>query len=159
MAARGPLAKAEAALRRLALDYPEATEEFPWGHRAIKVRGKAFLFMSLEKDRFSLSAKIPDSAQDALMFPFAQPTRYGLGKSGWITATFHTGDAVPVELLGGWIDESYHEIAPKKLSAPLLGLTNGHRKGRTLGGPVRRKKPEKIAKKKKPAPSTRRAKR
>ena len=129
---RATLRQSEAALRRLALAYPEATEEFPWGHRAIKVKGKAFVFMSLEKDRFSLSAKLPDSNSDALMFPFAEPTHYGLGKSGWVTANFETGDTVPVELLAGWIDESYHAIAPKKLSAPLLGLTNGHRKGRAI---------------------------
>lgn len=137
---RASLRQAESALRRAALAYPEATEDFPWGHRAIKVRGKGFLYMSLETDRFSLSAKIPDSASEALMFPFAQPTRYGLGKSGWVTATFLPGDSVPVELLAGWIDESYHAIAPKKLSAPLLGLTNGHRKGRTVRGPSPRKK-------------------
>jgi predicted DNA-binding protein (MmcQ/YjbR family) len=136
---RPSLRQSEAALRKLALAYPEATEDFPWGHRAIKVRGKAFVFMSLEKDTFSLSAKIPDSNSDALMFPFAEPTHYGLGKSGWVTATFKAGDSVPVELLGGWIDESYHEIAPKKLSAPLLGLTNGHRKGRTFKAPARKK--------------------
>ena len=149
---RPSLRHSESALRRLALAYPEATEDFPWGHRAIKVRGKAFLFMSIEKDRFSLSAKIPDSAQDALMFPFAQPTGYGLGRSGWVTATFHTGDAVPLELLGGWIDESYHAIAPKKLSAPLLGLTNGHRKGRTIKAPARAKSARK------PAPKARTSK-
>jgi predicted DNA-binding protein (MmcQ/YjbR family) len=126
------LRQSEAALRKLALAYPEATEDFPWGHRAIKVKGKAFVFMSLEKDRFSMSAKIPDSRSEALLFPFAEPTHYGLGKSGWVTATFKEGDSIPVELLGGWIDESYHEIAPKKLSAPLMGLTNGHRKGRTI---------------------------
>lgn len=154
MAARSPLAKAEAALRGFALAYPEAYEEFPWGHRAIKVKGKAFLFMSLEKDRFSLSAKIPDSAPEALLFPFAEPTGYGLGRSGWVTATFRPGEAVPVELLGGWIDESYHAIAPKKLSAPLLGLTNGHRKGRTIEGPAKRRKPTK----KKTAPAVRRTK-
>jgi len=129
---RVSLRQSEGALRRLALAYPEATEDFPWGHRAIKVKGKAFVFMSLEKDCFSLSAKIPDSAPEALLFPFAEPTHYGLGKSGWVTATFKAGETVPVELLGGWIDESYHAIAPKKLSAPLLGLTNGHRKGRSI---------------------------
>ena len=32
-----------AALRRLALSYPEALEEMPWGHHAIKVGGKAFV--------------------------------------------------------------------------------------------------------------------
>ena len=136
---RRSLRQSEAALRRLALAYPEATEDFPWGHRAIKVKGKAFVFMSLEKDRFSLSAKLPDSASDALLFPFAEPTHYGLGKSGWVTATFEADDSVPVELLAGWIDESYHAIAPKKLSAPLLGLTNGHRRGRTLKAAPRKK--------------------
>ena len=136
---RQSLRQSEAALRKLALAYPEATEDFPWGHRAIKVKGKAFVFMSLEKDRFSLSAKLPDSAADALLFPFAEPTHYGLGKSGWVTASFQAEDSVPVELLAGWIDESYHAIAPKKLSAPLLGLTNGHRKGRTLKKRPRKK--------------------
>ena len=29
-----------AALRKHALTYPEATEEFPWGDRTIKVRGR-----------------------------------------------------------------------------------------------------------------------
>ena len=32
-------------LRAHALAFPEATEDFPWGERAIKVRGKAFLFL------------------------------------------------------------------------------------------------------------------
>ena len=137
---RATLRQSEAALRRLALAYPEATEDFPWGHRAIKVKGKAFVFMSLEKDGFSLSAKLPDSASEALVFPFAEPTHYGLGKAGWVTASFKAGEVVPVELLGSWIDESYHAIAPKKLSAPLLGLTNGHRKGRAIKATARTKK-------------------
>jgi hypothetical protein len=78
------LRQSEAALRRLALAYPEATEDFPWGHRAIKVKGKAFVFMSLEKDCFSLSAKLPDSASEALVFPVRRadplrPRQGGLG--------------------------------------------------------------------------------
>jgi hypothetical protein len=44
----------EAALRALALAYPESHEDFPWGHRAIKVRGKAFVFMSKDEDRREL---------------------------------------------------------------------------------------------------------
>ena len=40
--------RAETALRQHALAYPETTEEFPWGHRAIKVKGKAFLFMAMD---------------------------------------------------------------------------------------------------------------
>jgi predicted DNA-binding protein (MmcQ/YjbR family) len=49
----------EAALRDFALTYPEAHEDFPWGHRAIKVRGKAFVFMSKDEPGLGLSVKLP----------------------------------------------------------------------------------------------------
>lgn len=113
------LEEAESALRDLALAYPEAYEEFPWGHRAIKVKGKAFVFIASEDGALSLSAKLPQSSVAALVLPFAEPTGYGLGKSGWVTARFGTDDEVPVDLLHDWLDESYRAIAPKKLSARL----------------------------------------
>lgn len=53
------------------------------------------------------------------MLPFSSPTAYGLGKSGWVTATFALKDAPPVDLLKAWIDESYRAQAPKKLIAQL----------------------------------------
>jgi hypothetical protein len=66
-----------------------------------------------------LSLKLPASGQEALDLPFTKPTGYGLGKSGWVSATFQPGDALPVEILKAWIVESYCAIAPKKLSAEL----------------------------------------
>jgi hypothetical protein len=33
----------EVALRKFALGFPGTVEEFPWGHRAFKVRKKTFL--------------------------------------------------------------------------------------------------------------------
>src|SRR5439155_27045053 len=84
MTSRSHLARSDAALRRLALGYPETYEEFPWGHRAVKVKGKAFVFMSLEAGRLSLSIKLPRSGPAAPMLPFTEPTHYGLGKSGWV---------------------------------------------------------------------------
>lgn len=109
---------AEAALRKQGLAYPEATEDFPWGHRALKVRGKAFVFMSREAG-LSLSVKLPSSCAVALDLPFAEPTGYGLGRSGWVTARFAPGDHVPVEILRLWLEESYRAVAPKRLSAQL----------------------------------------
>jgi hypothetical protein len=47
--------------------------------------------------------------------PFTEPTAYGLGKSGWVSATFEDSDTPPVELLKLWIEESYRAQAPKKL--------------------------------------------
>src|SRR5881396_767329 len=126
----GALAKTDADLRKFALAYPEAYEEFPWGHRAIKVRGKAFVFQSLEDKRLGLTVKLPLTGPAALMMPFTEPTRYGLGKSGWVTARFGSGDGIPLDLLRSWVDESYRAIAPKKLVARLAGASTGSRAGR-----------------------------
>ncbi len=102
------------------MGFPETTEDFPWGHRALKVKGKAFVFMSREDGELSLSVKLPHSADFALMQPFASPTGYGLGKSGWVTARFAKATKVPVALLQHWLRESYLAIAPKKLAAQLV---------------------------------------
>ena len=115
--ARSPFTAAAAALRAHALAKPEASEHFPWGETAIKVKGKVFLFMSSEATRLSLSTKLPDSASVALLLPFASPTGYGLGKAGWVSASFATGDAPPLDMLCAWIDESYQAVAPAKLAA------------------------------------------
>jgi predicted DNA-binding protein (MmcQ/YjbR family) len=122
---RNDLARAEADLRKFALGFPETYEEFPWEHRAIKIKGKTFLFMYREKDSLSLSLKLPVSDKTAIGLPFASPTQYGLGKSGWVTARFGAKDNVPVDMLREWVDESFRAIAPKKLLATLSrGLTN-----------------------------------
>ncbi len=104
-----------AALRKQALAFPETREDHPWGHTAIKVRGKAFIFMSQEEGGLSLSLKLPQSREFALEYPFTEPTGYGLGKSGWVTASFGPKDKPPVDVLGFWLAESYRAIAPKKL--------------------------------------------
>jgi predicted DNA-binding protein (MmcQ/YjbR family) len=111
------IARAEAALRAHALAQPQATEHFPWGDRAIKVKGKVFLFMSVNAPSLSLSTKLPASSGVALLLPFAEPTGYGLGKAGWVSASFEPGDKPPVEMLCAWIDESYQAVAPAKLAA------------------------------------------
>ena len=94
-------------------------EDFPWGHSAFKVRGKAFLFMARENGALSLSVKLPHSGLMALSLPFAEPTGYGLGKSGWVTARFAAKEAPPIVVLERWVEESYRTIAPKKIAARL----------------------------------------
>jgi predicted DNA-binding protein (MmcQ/YjbR family) len=120
--AKKTLESLELELRDYAMTFPEATEEHPWGHRAIKVKGKTFVFLGGEKEKeeLSLSVKLPSSRDIALDLPFAEPTGYGLGKSGWVSARFAKVGEVPLDLLKGWIEESYRAIAPKKLSK-LLG--------------------------------------
>jgi predicted DNA-binding protein (MmcQ/YjbR family) len=119
VAKQNRLKQAEKRLRKRALAYPQAYEEFPWGHYAFKVNGKAFLFMSLEEEFLSLSLKLPVTGKQARGLPFASPTGYGLGRSGWVTARFEPNEDVPMDMLAAWLDESYRAIAPKKLVAQL----------------------------------------
>ena len=74
-----PFATAETFLRDRAMKYPEATEEFPWGDRTIKVRGKIFVFLGAGKDGFGMSAKLPATHELALTRKGTRPTPYGLG--------------------------------------------------------------------------------
>jgi len=121
MPTKKTLESIELQLRDYAMTFPEATEDFPWGHRAIKVKKKMFFIVGGEKDtkELSMSVKLPSSRDIALDLPFAEPTGYGMGKSGWVTARFTKASDIPVDLIKAWIDESYRAIAPKKLSKTL----------------------------------------
>jgi predicted DNA-binding protein (MmcQ/YjbR family) len=116
---KSKLRRAKAALRAFALAYPGAREEFPWGERVIKVGKKVFVFLGTpDGDDLGLSVKLPATASIALLFPFATPTGYGLGKAGWISAEFGPGDNIPLAMLRQWIDESYRAVAPRRTAAP-----------------------------------------
>ncbi len=116
-------------LRDMAATFPEATEDHPWGETAMKVRGKVFLFLGATAEGLSLSVKLPQSQREALLLPFTEPTGYGLGKSGWVTARFGPAEKVPLGTLGEWIEESFRAVAPKRVVALLDGLPEGRSAG------------------------------
>lgn len=109
----------ESELRAFALSFPEAHEDFPWGERVVKVRKKVFVFMGHQDGTLSLSVKLPESQTVALMLSFTEPTGYGLGRSGWISAHFSENENPPEDMLREWIEESYRAVAPKKLVSRL----------------------------------------
>jgi predicted DNA-binding protein (MmcQ/YjbR family) len=114
----------EMTIRRFALRLPQASEDFPWGHRAFRVgKGKIFLFLAWDNGVFTVTTKLPQSQSMALTLPFSELTGYGMGKSGWVTARFQGRDDVPVGLLVQWIEESFRAIAPKKVAALLTGAS------------------------------------
>src|SRR5262249_30369820 len=102
--------------RAFGLAYPGAHLKSPWpGHMDLAVNDKTFAYLSVEGEPLSISCKLPHSCVAALTLPFTKPTAYGLGKSGWVSASFPQGESPSIEILKAWIDESYRAQAPKKL--------------------------------------------
>ena len=114
--------QAEQKLITFALTYPEAVLEHPWGHNAVKVKGRMFATFGGEANpegEFSLSVKLPVSSEMALTLKWVEPTGYGMAKSGWVTARLNSGDDLDLETMKGWIDQSYRAVAPKTLAKTL----------------------------------------
>jgi len=110
------------ALKAHGLAHPGTREDHPWGETVLKVKDKVFLFLGREdEDALRFSVKLPHTGPRWLDQPCAEPTGYGLGKSGWVTFTFGAHDAPPQAELFALLDESYRAVAPKKLSAALDG--------------------------------------
>ena len=109
----GRLGQVQDTLTKIALSYPQSHEDHPWDHIAIKVKGKMFLILGGTKEVLSVTTKLPQSAREALLLPFTEPTGYGMGKHGWVSATFKQGDEAPLSILAEWIDESFRAVAPK----------------------------------------------
>lgn len=103
-------------LRAFGLAYPEVALKSPWpGHADLAVRDKTFAYLSAAGDPFSLSCKLPFSGEEVRTMAWVTPTAYGLGKSGWVTASWPDDVGDPMALFRSWIDESYRAQAPKKL--------------------------------------------
>jgi predicted DNA-binding protein (MmcQ/YjbR family) len=100
---------------KFALTYPEAWEDDPWGDTVAKVRKKIFVFVGVHEKRLGVTVKLPESGEFALTYDWTERTGYGLGKAGWVSASFPLGTEVPVDLIEEWIDESYRAVAPKTL--------------------------------------------
>lgn len=122
MATRKPTSPAQKVILHLRerglARYPGAHGKSPWpGHLDLAVNDKTFAYLSAPGDPPSLSLKLPSSAPLALSLPGAEPTAYGLGKSGWVTLSFADAPLPPLAQLEAWLDESYRAQAPKKLLA------------------------------------------
>jgi predicted DNA-binding protein (MmcQ/YjbR family) len=120
------LRRAQKELRDYALGFPGATEHFPWGERVAKVNGKIFVAFGCDPGRgpeaeMQVTVKLPLSCEEALELPFTEPTGYGLGKAGWVSARFAAKDAPPIGILKAWIEESYKAVSPKKMLEQLEG--------------------------------------
>ena len=100
-------------MREHALSLPGAWEDFPWEEVVVKVGKKVFVFLGRDDGAdLGMTVKLTDSHPWALSTDGAEPAGYGLGKAGWVSVRLASADR---DALAEWIDESYRNVAPKKL--------------------------------------------
>jgi predicted DNA-binding protein (MmcQ/YjbR family) len=106
-------------IRAFAFGLPEAWEDHPWGDTVAKVGKKVFVFLGTPdaSGTLAFSVKLPSSNEEALSLPFTEPTGYGLARGYWVTV--HAPPDAPLDMLLGWIEESYRAVAPRALVARL----------------------------------------
>jgi predicted DNA-binding protein (MmcQ/YjbR family) len=103
-------------VRDLALSFPEAYEDEPWGHPVFKVaENKMFASMSVGEECVSLTVKLTAEEREiAFLMPFVHRARY-VGRYGWVTAEVTDDDSLECAL--EWLRESYWLKAPAHLKA------------------------------------------
>jgi len=105
-----------AQLRAWGLTLPGAHSKAPWPeHDDLAVKDKTFAYLPAKGRPFSLSCKLPYTGYEALQLPFAEPTGYGLGKSGWVSFSPSAQQLPELAQLKEWVEESYRAQAPRRL--------------------------------------------
>ena len=103
-------------LRAWGLTLPGAHRKAPWPeHDDLAVKDKTFAYLPAAGQPFKLSVKLPYTGSVALDLPFAEPTGYGLGKSGWVSFNPAKSEIPDLEQLKEWVEESYRAQAPRTL--------------------------------------------
>ena len=119
-----------ASLEALALGFPGAWADNPWGDSVVKVGKKIFVFLGDNPEQQMITVKVPESHEHAMSFKGAMPTGYGLGKAGWVTIPVGGLGGDDGEVLHDFVEESYRAIAPKKMIKELDGESEAGSDGR-----------------------------
>ena len=100
--------------RALALSFPEAYEDEPWGFPVFKVgENRMFASMSAGDDAVHLTLKLTAEEREvAQHLPFVRKAKY-VGRYGWVTAEVTDQESLAAAL--EWLRESYWLKAPAEL--------------------------------------------
>src|SRR5918994_1868309 len=109
-----PARRASKTIRALALSFPEAYEDAPWGSPVFKVAdNRLFALLQDEGSVVEVTVKLgPEEREIALLHPWVRVASY-VGRYGWVTASVEDEDALETVL--EWVRESYYLKAPAKL--------------------------------------------
>lgn len=98
-------------IRALALSWPQAYEDAPWGFPVFKVgENKLFALMATEGEAVELTVKLTREEREiALELPGVRIASY-VGRYGWVTA--RVTDEATLDNALEWLRESYWLKAP-----------------------------------------------
>ena len=107
-------------IRALALSWPRAYEDEPWGFPVFKVAdNRMFAWMIEDGDALHVTVKLtPEEREIAQLLPWVRKASY-VGRYGWITAA--VTDEETLEAAFEWVRESYWLRAPAELRAAVEG--------------------------------------
>lgn len=108
-------------IRQIALSLPDAEEGTSCVNRAFHAGGKNFLFLGEKDGELTMRMKLHDALSDIESRSQAAPSRYDIGKFGWVFFRFDPADIPGSDELTAWIHESFTLLAPKKLVARMPG--------------------------------------
>ena len=100
-------------IRKLALSFPEAYEDEPWGHPVFKVGDNRMFAAMSNESPIRLTVKLTAEEREiAMLLPYVSVARY-VGRYGWVTA--EVTDEESLEAALEWLRESYWLKAPPGL--------------------------------------------
>jgi len=100
-------------VRELALSFPQAYEDAPWGFPVFKVADNRMFALLNRENPVEVTLKVgAEEREIAILLPFVRPASY-VGRYGWVTVTIADEDALHTAL--EWVRESYYLKAPAKL--------------------------------------------
>jgi predicted DNA-binding protein (MmcQ/YjbR family) len=110
-------------LERIVARLPEAqrVDVEAWDDEpTFRVRGKTFIFTDPKVRALSVKLSKEEAAAVVATDPLAEPTGYGLGRSGWISVQVGKGGRDRWALVEEWVRTSYTLVAPRSLARIIL---------------------------------------
>jgi hypothetical protein len=103
-------------IREKAASYPEVAEGTSCTQNSFKAGSGTFLFIGPgpKGNGFKAMFKLQQSMPDAIARAEAEPARFEVGKTGWVTARFTAEEPLPRATWEPWLDESYAITSRKK---------------------------------------------
>lgn len=106
------------AIRKHALTFNDVTIGVSCNQSSFKVGKGSFLFIGPGPKGVGFKAmfKLKDSISQAIQLSEQEPSRYQVGKTGWVTTRFTTEEPLPKTVWKKWLSESYDVTSGKTKS-------------------------------------------